>query len=194
MLILLDESGDIGRRLGKGSSDYFVISLVIFSDRKEAERCDRAIDELRKELGLPRKHEFHFSNNKDSLRVAFLKRVRPYNFQVVTATADKANLVNLEGLYEYACSQILGSISDRLDKVTLIVDRRGSATLQSRLKKYIRATPSLKGQFKKIKSQDSRKNNLLQLADYCAGITNRKQIQKKDWEKYYKYISSKEIN
>ena len=194
MLILLDESGDIGRKLGKGSSDYFVISLVIFSDRKEAERCDRAIDELRKELGLPSRHEFHFSNNKDSLRIAFLKKVRPYDFQVITATADKATLITLEGLYEYTCSQILGSISNRLEKVTLIVDKRGGATFQSRLKRYIRMTPGLKGQFKKIKSQDSRKNNLLQLADYCAGITNRRQIKKKDWEKYYKYISSKEIN
>jgi len=48
MLVFVDESGDTGLRLSKGSSNYFVVTLVSFQDHDEATRCDRTIDELRK--------------------------------------------------------------------------------------------------------------------------------------------------
>ena len=36
MLVFIDESGDTGRKLEKGSSKFFVVALVIFEDHDEA--------------------------------------------------------------------------------------------------------------------------------------------------------------
>jgi hypothetical protein len=47
---------------------------------------------------------------------------------------------------------------------------------------------------KKYKSEESHKDNLLQLADYCVGILARKVNAKKDWEEYYRYIAKKQID
>ncbi len=38
MLVFIDDSGDAGFKLGKGSSEFFVISAVIFDDNLEAEK------------------------------------------------------------------------------------------------------------------------------------------------------------
>ncbi len=40
MLVFIDDSGDPGFKLDKGSSKFFVISLVIFNDNLEAEKTD----------------------------------------------------------------------------------------------------------------------------------------------------------
>jgi len=63
MLVFIDESGDTGRKLEKGSSRYFVISLLIFDDHEEANNCDQRIRLLRKELKLSNDYEFHFYEN-----------------------------------------------------------------------------------------------------------------------------------
>ncbi|MFB6225357.1 MAG: DUF3800 domain-containing protein, partial [Candidatus Paceibacteria bacterium] len=44
MLVFLDESGDTGLKLDKGSSQYFVISLVVFQSKDEARTCNHAIE------------------------------------------------------------------------------------------------------------------------------------------------------
>src|SRR4051812_5830612 len=83
MLIFIDESGDSGLDITKGSSRFFTVSLVVFEDNEEAEACDRRIELLKRELGWNGKaedSEFHFKRNSDPVRKAFLKAVAPYNF------------------------------------------------------------------------------------------------------------------
>ena len=48
MLIFIDDSGDPGFKLDKGSSAFFVIALIIFDDELEAEKVALAIKELRR--------------------------------------------------------------------------------------------------------------------------------------------------
>lgn len=47
MLVFIDDSGDPGFKLDKGSSAFFVIALVIFDDEMQAEKVAIAIKELR---------------------------------------------------------------------------------------------------------------------------------------------------
>ena len=47
MLVFIDDSGDPGFKLAKGSSAIFVISCVIFDDELEAEKTSVAIKEVR---------------------------------------------------------------------------------------------------------------------------------------------------
>ena len=52
MLVFLDESGDTGRMTNKGSSQFLVVSVVIFMDEEEALACDQRIYLFRNELWL----------------------------------------------------------------------------------------------------------------------------------------------
>ncbi len=57
MLVFVDESGDPGLKLDKGSSKYFIVTLVVFEDPKDAEDLDLRIRLLRKEFGFHHKFE-----------------------------------------------------------------------------------------------------------------------------------------
>jgi hypothetical protein len=202
MLVFLDESGDTGRKINSGSSQYFVVSLVIFHDNDEALRCDRRIELLRNELNRPN-FEFHFAENSRAIRGRFLEAVNSYNFSILTVAVDKdperlyGEGFNIkESFYKYACHMVLTNASPYLERAKLIIDKSGSGTFQGELRKYLRNKLDDRNGAKihSFKAQDSRKNNLLQLVDYCVGVSARKIQNKKDWESYYKYISSKELS
>lgn len=72
MLVLVDESGCSGFKLGKGSSPFFVVGMVIFDDHGEAERTSTAIQEARARLRV--KPEFKFSKSSDVVRDGFFRR------------------------------------------------------------------------------------------------------------------------
>lgn len=92
MLILIDESGDAGMKLGKGSSPFFCVIAVIFTDSLDADACDRAIDELRRKMQLPNDYEFHFSKNSESIRTRFFKHIGPERFSYHAFILNKAKL------------------------------------------------------------------------------------------------------
>lgn len=60
MLVFIDESGDPGLKIEKGSSRYFTVSLVVFEDKEEALACDQRIGLLRRELGWEQKKRISF--------------------------------------------------------------------------------------------------------------------------------------
>src|SRR4051812_45621154 len=80
MLVFIDESGDSGLKMHKGSSEFFTIVLVIFEEKDEAKACDQRIELLKRELGWAADSEFHFKNNSSKIREAFLKSIAKYNF------------------------------------------------------------------------------------------------------------------
>ena len=82
-----------------------------------------------------------------------------------------------------------------LNKASIVLDKSGSPDFRNRLAKYLRQRINIgdKMVIKKIKQQRSSSNNLLQVADYVAGVVNRKFQNKKDWQDYYRFVASKEI-
>jgi hypothetical protein len=92
MFVFLDESGDPGVRGKVGSSSVFVITAVVFSDAGEAERCAEAIRQLRKDLGLHERFEFHFNKCSDKFRTAFLERVAGFGFYHHSFVVNKDKL------------------------------------------------------------------------------------------------------
>ena len=69
MLVLIDESGCPGFKLTKGSTPYFVVSMVIFKDFAQAEGASKAIEGLRQALGV--NPEFKFSKTHPSVKDKF---------------------------------------------------------------------------------------------------------------------------
>jgi len=89
MLIFVDESGDTGLKIEKGSSRYFIIALVLFEENEEAEACDERIKLLRRELHLPEYFEFKFSKLRKEQRIKFFEAVLPYSFFYFGIVIDK---------------------------------------------------------------------------------------------------------
>ncbi len=50
MIIFIDESGDVGFQIAKGSSKTFTVALVIFDDLLDAEETALRIKRLRQKL------------------------------------------------------------------------------------------------------------------------------------------------
>lgn len=179
-----------------------MVSLVIFEDNEEAQSCDRRIALLRKELSYPENYEFHFADNSKRVRELFLKAVTPYQFTVfsVAINKDPAKLYGAgfdvkESFYKYACNMVFTNAKPYLDHATVVIDKSGSPTFISSLRRYLRdrMNDEKRLHIKKIKVQDSKANNLIQLVDYVCGITGRKINGKSDWKDYWKYISAKVI-
>ncbi len=203
MLVFIDESGDTGRKTTRGSSKFFVVSLILFEDNDEALACDQRIDLLKRELGKELRFEFHFQDNSDRIRQAFLEVTIPYSFTYFAVVIDKdpKKLIGegfnvKESFYKYACNMVFSNAKPYLDNATVILDRSGSPTFQKNLKRYLNTKTNGNSDhkiIKKLKQQNSHSNNLLQLADYISGVINRKFQEKKNWKNYYKFISPKEM-
>lgn len=204
MLIFIDESGDSGLKIDKGSSRYFTVSLVVFNDHDEAVACDKKIDILKKDLGWSQQSEFHFKNNADKIKEQFLKTVLPFNFFYYCIVINKSKeklwgegFKNKSSFYKYACSLVFENAKGKLDNAVIVIDKSGNLDFRRQLEKYLKTkiNSSTRKIIKKIKMQDSEKNNLLQLADYVAGVVNRSVNKSKDRHDYYRsLISTHEIN
>lgn len=176
MLVLIDESGDPGFKLVRGSSSHFVVAMVIFDDFGEAERTSAAIDDLRRQLRL--RTEFKFSKCHDRVKDAFFECVCTRQFSVRVLVVDKSAIYsdNLrehkELFYNYFVQQLLhhdnGALKDARIKVDGSGDRRFKAELNSYLRRQLDA-----GQVRSIRFAESHRDNLIQLADMAAGAICR---------------------
>ena len=78
----------------------------------------------------------------------------------------------------------------------VMLDRSGERTFQRQLKSYLqREVRALhgSGRIKKVKANDSRSDRLLQLADYVAGIVNRRVVGKKRADLYFERIRGRGV-
>lgn len=203
MLVFVDESGDSGFKVEQGSSQLFTVALVIFEEHDEAIACDQRIGLLRRELGWDERSEFHFNRNSDRVRRAFLQAVAPYNFFYYGIVLNK-NPRKLWGegfrhkmsFYKYTCSLVFENAKEKLDQAHVIIDKSGNLDFRHQLAKYLNRKMN-EGQNRliaKVKMQRSESNNLLQLADYVAGVINRSvQRDKKFSADYRQIIAHREI-
>jgi hypothetical protein len=180
MLVFIDESGDPGLDMHKsGTSQYFVVSLVVFEDEEEATACDQRIELLKYELGWRPRSEFHFHRNSHRVRTTFLEAVSRYNFFYYGIVIQKNKLwgegfKDRKSFYKYITSLVFENAKDKLDNATIVIDRSGDTEFRQELAKYLRRKMNDERYvIHKVKQQDSERNNLLQLADYTAGIINR---------------------
>lgn len=180
MLVFVDESGDPGMKLSSGSSRLFVVGLVVFDDRDEAQRCDDAISELRCQLYLPEAYEFHYSHNSKRIREKFLDAASSFSFKAHIFALDK-KLVTGSGfqykdsLYKWTANTVFQNAKNYLKDATVVLDKCGDRTFRDELAAYLRKRINKKGgptHIKKVKLEASDRNNLLQLADYVVGVSS----------------------
>lgn len=202
MLVFIDESGDPGMRGKQGSSSVFIVTAVTFGDRDEASACDCRIDRLREELRIHPRFEFHFNSCCRSIRERFLTETAKFQYFYMSFIFNKSKLYG-EGFqyknsfYKYAVNLLFENLKPHLNNAIVIFDRCGNREFQQELKKYLGKKVNPKDQERlvsKIKTNDSRSNNLLQLADMVCGAVGRYLKKAKDDHLIYRrMISHREL-
>lgn len=181
MFVYLDESGDTGFKFSKGSSRYFVVTILLTPDPVP---LNSAIDDLRTQLGFRREHEFKFYSSRDEVRYAFLRVLTKHDVLLRSLIVDKQQLSlphmrTREIFYNYLLGLLLKHDNDRINDATLIIDERdkGKKSKQG-LATYLRKKLNTKDNgYKKIKDvryHESHRDNLLQAVDMVAGAVKAK--------------------
>jgi hypothetical protein len=190
-LVFIDDSGDPGFKLGKGSSSHFVIACVIFDDALDAEETALIMKRYRRELNWSDHREFKFNKTKKDITSELLKRLQSGNYRIRAICMDKSKIRSHElrhkqgSFYNYAIKEVLSKTNDlhgadiRLDGHSGREYRKGAITY---LKREINSKSK---KISRVKFVDSKTNNLIQLADLVAGsILRSKQSDKSDANRY----------
>jgi hypothetical protein len=198
MLIFMDESGDTGFKFKRVSSEYFVLTIIIFDSLEAAEKANDAINQLRKDLKFHEAREFKFSTGtSNDEKETFLRKMSRHDFRYRSVVINKSLLLAknpqhpTDSLYMLVADQLFLRAQDRLNNASLFVDRTSKAFVNE-FNGYLRKKlntdmAKLIGQ---IRHKDSKSNNLLQLADMVCSAIYRN-YNRKD-EKFYKLIKKRE--
>ncbi len=201
MLIFIDDSGDAGFKLDKGSSKFFVISAVIFDDNLEAEKTAVAIKQFRRDAGFSDRVEFKFNKSRRKIREGFLKTVNTFNFRIRNLIIDKSLIRseelrnNRESFYSYAIKMLLKYSNKTISEASIKIDGSGDRIFRKTFLSYLRKQLNTKEAkiIKKCKLVNSKNNVLIQLADMVAGSVRRSYDKEKTDHDVYKNIIKKHI-
>ena len=198
-LVFIDDSGDPGFKKG-ASSSTFVMAGAIFIGSEIIDLVSDAIDEYRRSLGWKDTHEFKFRTASKRIKLEFLKIISRYAFDVYAVYVDKERypnafqLADSENLYHWATKELLSIMP--LDNASVRIDGKYTKRHKLKVKTYIRRELNT-GSDKKVldfNTSDSRRDNLIQLADIVVGSINRSfQKDKTDSDEYIEIIKDKII-
>jgi hypothetical protein len=174
VLVLIDESGCPGFKLATGSTACFVLAMVRFMDFTEAEQASRAIGDARERLGV--KPEFKFNKCKNDMRDAFFDAVEPFQFNVRAIVVEKNKIHSYhlrsraDQFYNFfvRCMLTHGSLKGARIKI----DGSGGRKFKQAMNSYLRRMLAPE-EIHSFKFVNSRSDNLVQLADMCAGAIAR---------------------
>jgi len=194
-LIFIDDSGCTGFKFGRGSTDYFGIAAVFFDDDLDAEETALSIKRLRRSLGWHDLHEFKFRKTSNTIRKKFLETVNSFNYRVVVTIIDKRkisdnNLQNNPGEFYY--NVILRTLQSGggFEKANIIIDGEKGIDHRRKVKTFFRNNlPDFS--VNKMSFRDSRKDNLIQLADMIVGAAMHSLESKNDAKDYLSIIKKR---
>ncbi len=90
--VYLDESGDAGFRVARGSTAFFVVAATVFENAQDAEEASLAIAAYRTKLQKGQDLRFHFTHTRHEWRVGFLEAVRDCPFRVRAIVVEKSRI------------------------------------------------------------------------------------------------------
>jgi hypothetical protein len=200
MLVFIDESGDSGFLLNKGSSKVFVIACILFRDELVAEQTALAIKLVRRKLKFSDNTEFKFSGSKQQTKVEFLTAVFPFDFQIRTLVVEKSKIrssqlkTDKKSFYSYFIKMVLKHSGNTIFDAKIKLDHSGDRIFRRNFTSYLRKqlNSNEKKIFKQFSLVDSKQNVLIQLADMIAGTIRRyHEKEKADAPIYWKLINKK---
>jgi Protein of unknown function (DUF3800) len=175
MIVFIDEAGDPGFKLGRGSTDVFVVALVAFRDVAASNATQAAIEALARRLKI--RDEFRFNKTRNQVRDIF-EAVRHCNFRVRSIVVRKERIYSQhlraekEDFYRFFVRSMLSHDSGLLRDARVIIDGSGDRTFKRELQTYLKRQLR-EGAVRDLRFSNSANDRLLQLADMCAGAIAR---------------------
>lgn len=200
MLVFVDESGDQGVQNKPGSSSLFVMSAVIFVDGSDAYDCASRVSELRRKLLPSADAEFKFNKCSRSKRCQFIAEVAQCDFLYVAAGIDKNGLMASElqmqdPFYRFACKLLFDVAKPYIRNSSITIDGGGERRFRLQLQNYLRSKINSELKIiRQVKIEDSKSNNLLQVADMvCGAVARSFREDKQDRFEYRRLLYKKEL-
>jgi len=175
MLVFIDESGDPGFNLKKGSSPVFVAAMVIFETAEDALAVSRSVRALQRELSI--NPEFKFNRCSDEVRAKFFRHVRDLPFVVRAIVVDKQAVYSShlrsdrEDFYRFFIRQMLSHDDGFLRNAKVVIDGSGDREFRRMLGATLRR--QVGERIREVSFARSQSDPLVQLADMCAGAIAR---------------------
>lgn len=156
----IDESGAASRK----DKRPFIVAMAIFGSLDEVNEMIEKIRVFKLKNNIPQDFEFHYSRNAKTKKDKFVKFVKKEvkEFDVFEASRDMSK----DG-YEELADMIALSLSNE-EKYRFYIDEnpRLQAVLKKAFKTYKKTV--------RISQTSSKNNELVQIADYIAGIASEK--------------------
>lgn len=174
MLVFIDESGDPGFKVDRGSTPIFAAAMVVFETREDAAATDAIIEQALRDLrAYP---EFKFNKSSHGRRDEFFARLKQCNF-CVRAIIVKKDVIYSDRLraekdefYRFFVKNMVKHDGGLLDNAKVIIDGSGERIFRQDLQRHLKQ--HAKG-IRSVKFADSRRDRLVQLADMCVGAIAR---------------------
>ncbi len=192
MLVFVDESGDAGFKFEQNSSRYFVVAMIAFANDERATAVAIALADFQKSLG--QRDEFKFSKMNNSRRLNLAQFISTLDFEARVFTIDKTSLelsfFSQNGIdaYQWMIAQALLVFQNDFSKARFRLDGTHNRQFKRLFKSYIRQTLAV--EIADLTFVDSTRTELLQLADFIAGVVHR-QKRGEDSEKLLEILRSK---
>lgn len=202
MIIFIDESGDAGFKIQKGSSEFFVIALVIFDDELEAEKTAEKIKDINRILRKKSNYEIKFNKLERFERITYLKMIKSCKFRIRSVIVQKEHISPLDiriknnSYYTFFLGQLLKHNKNTIKKAKLRIDGSGKGRFKNALTVSLRQGLNKNGKAKimsEIKLIDSKSSVLIQLTDMVAGSIHRYYQRDKNDSEIYRNIIRKHI-
>jgi len=172
------------------------MAMVIFDNFKSAEQTSLTIKELRESLGV--KPEFKFNKSSYEQRDMFFRAIAQHNFSIQALVVDKKIIRSQQlkqrkdSFYNFFIRNLLAYDNKVLINATVKIDGSGNKELQNAMLGYLRKQIG-SGKVNKYKIVDSKKDNLIQLADMAVGaIARAYSAKRKDSDRWLNMLQNKE--
>lgn len=176
MLVFIDESGDPGFKVEKGSSPVFVLAMVIFRSGDAAADAQAAIQRLQRSNRVS--PEWKFAKVSQDAKDRFFEGIRPLDF-TCRAIVIRKELIwsshlrsSPRSLYQFFARLMCIHDNGALHDAKIVIDGSGDRLFRQQMQSYMRKELP-PGAMTRLDFGDSRKDALVQLADMCAGAIAR---------------------
>ena len=176
MLVFIDESGDPGFKIERGSSPIFVTSMVIFDDTEGAQEAQTHLNQMLGEMKV--RPEFKFNKMNAKKRDEFFDRISDLRFRCRFVVVQKDLIYSdalrtvKESFYKFFIRNMIQHDGGALVDAKVVIDGSGDRVFKKTFRSYLRKHLD-EGSVKKVELKDSKKDTLVQLADMVAGAIAR---------------------
>lgn len=176
MYIFIDDSGDGGFKIEKGSSRFIVMAACIFEDDEALTALDDAITRARTAIGR-QDREFKYNKSSERHKEIYFNEIKDINFHIRVIYAEKAYIYSTtlrqspEALKSYLIKMLLTHHYGNLHDAEVFIDGQDKRAFGIPGDKYIQYSDP--DAIKSVQFIDSKLSNGVQLADMVAGAVHR---------------------